>query len=146
MPRPKAPQGRPTDYTEELAATICNGLAEGHSLMSVLRDLQIPASTVFNWLHANPMFMENYTRARTTQADVLVEQILEIIDDKHDDPNSRRVRMDGRKWIAGKLRPKKYGEASQVDINLGGQRENPVELELKLSPSEAYKRMLGGDQ
>jgi len=146
MPRPKAPQGRPTTYTEEIATTICDGISCGKSLITVCKELDLSIGLVFRWLGAQQSFSEQYARARLTQADVLAEEILDIVDDRKDDPNSRRVRMDARKWYAGKLRPKRYGEASQVDVNLGGQRENPVELELKLSPSEAYKRMLGGDQ
>jgi hypothetical protein len=137
--------GRPSSYTEEVADAICDGMALGRSLMAVLRDLDIPASTVFNWLHANPTFMEKYARAREAQADYIAEEILDISDDLRDDPNSRRIRVDARKWYAGKMRPKKYGDSSQVDVNLGGQRDNPIELQVKLDPAEAYKRLLGGD-
>lgn len=35
-----------------------------------------------------------------------------------------RLRVDTRKWIASKLKPKKYGEASQVTVS--GDQDNPL--------------------
>jgi hypothetical protein len=37
-------------------------------------------------------------------------EIISIADDPTDDYNSRRVRVDARKWSASKLMPKKYGD------------------------------------
>src|SRR3954465_3102581 len=137
-----------TTFTQELADSICRGLADGHSLMKVCKDLGTPRHSVLQWLE-NPKheaFRRQYAQARELQADYLAEEILVIADDHKGDPdaNSRRLRVDARKWYAGKLRPKKYGEASQIDLNVGGQIGNPLTLEVKLSPEEAYKRMLGG--
>jgi len=136
-----------TTFTQELADSICQGLADGHSLMKVCKDLGTPRHSVLQWLE-NPKheaFRRQYAQARELQADYLAEEILVIADDHKGDPdaNSRRLRVDARKWYAGKLRPKKYGEASQIDLNVGGQLGNPLTLEVKLSPEEAYKRMLG---
>jgi hypothetical protein len=44
------------------------------------------------------------------RADRLASEILEIADDPSDDANSRRVRVDARKWVAAKLMPRKYGD------------------------------------
>ena len=35
-----------------------------------------------------------------------------------------RLRVDSRKWIAAKLKPKKYGDRT----TLAGDKENPVEV------------------
>ena len=86
------------------------------------------ASTVFKWLVDNRAFSEQYARAREAQADSLFDEMLEIADDARNDWMERRgeedagwvangehiqrsrLRLDARKWMAGKLRPKKYGE------------------------------------
>src|SRR3954470_19452968 len=142
-----AGRGQPTTFTQDLADAICQGLASGQSLMRVCKDLGTPHYSVLQWLRQpkREAFRIQYAQARELQADYLAEEILVIADDHKSDPdaNSRRLRVDARKWYAGKLRPKKYGEASQIDVNVGGQLGNPLTLEVKLSPEEAYKRMLG---
>jgi len=40
----------------------------------------------------------------------MAEDIVEISDDKTDDPQSRRVRVDARKWLLSKMRPEKYSD------------------------------------
>jgi hypothetical protein len=130
--------GRPSLYTPELAADICARLAEGESMRSICRGEGMPAlSTVFLWLGNNPQFLEQYTRAREAQADALFEDVLEIADDARNDWMERngegdsgwiangehlqrsRLRIDARKWMAGKLRPKKYGEKLGLDGDIG---------------------------
>lgn len=126
--------GRPSTFTEETAAAICAKLAEGESLRSICRDDDMPGlSTVFQWLAARPVFAEQYARAREAQADALFEDILEIADDGRNDWMERRgeddagwvvngehlqrsrLRIDARKWMAGKLRPKTYGDKSLIE-------------------------------
>lgn len=131
--------GRPSTFSQEIADKICEGIAEGKSLRAMLReDETLPASsTCFRWLAQNKEFSEQYTRAREAQADVLFDEILEIADDGRndsytdDDGQERtnqdviarsRLRVDARKWMAGKLRPKKYGEK----LELAGDPQNPL--------------------
>lgn len=137
--------GRPSTYTQEIADTICERIADGESLRSILRDDNQPASsTVFKWLTENKSFSEQYTRAREAQADVLFDEILNIADDgKNDtytdgDGNVRtnqdviarsRLRVDARKWMAGKLRPKKYGEK----LELAGDPDRPLNANLTVT-------------
>lgn len=67
-------------------------------------------ATVFNWLHTHESFVEQYARAKSEGSDAMVEDMHAIADDETLDHNSRRIRVDTRKWIASKLKPKKYGE------------------------------------
>src|SRR5262249_9536395 len=81
----------------------------------------------------NEAFREQYARAREAQADVLFDEILDIADNasndwmQANDPNNpgwrqnseairrSQLRIDTRKWMAGKLRPKKYGDATRLE-------------------------------
>jgi hypothetical protein len=130
-----APIGRPSSYTPELADLICERLADGESLRAICSEDAMPAkSTVFKWLCENPDFSDQYARARETQADSLFDDILTIADTPvigektktHPDGSvevqtgdmieHRRLRVDARKWMAGKLAPKKYGEKITQEV------------------------------
>jgi hypothetical protein len=122
--------GRPSGFTQEVADAICERLAEGESLRSICAGDDMPnKATVFRWLAAHKEFSDQYARAREAQADALFDEILDIADDGRNDTytdedgNERtnqdviarsRLRVDSRKWMAGKLRPKVYGDKLAV--------------------------------
>jgi len=127
---------RPSDYSENLASKICEMIADGKSLRSICQDDDMPAqSTVFKWLGDNSSFSEQYAHAREAQADALFDEILHISNTpvigekvkvdaegkeevtRGDMIEHRRLQIDARKWMAGKLRPKKYGDRLDVDLN-----------------------------
>ncbi|WP_343828701.1 hypothetical protein [Brevundimonas olei] len=108
-----------------MADAICERLADGESLRSICSDDEMPAkSTVFKWLGLIPAFADQYARARETQADSLADDIVDIADNKALEPNDKRVRIDARKWLAGKLRPKAYGD--KVAVVGGDKTDAPI--------------------
>lgn len=135
--------GRHTEYTEDMADAICERIALGESLRAICRDESMPAmSTVFKWLTQQESFAEQYAHAREEQAETLADEIVAIADeectmvraDKHgakDDDGEgnvevvfdatavarNRLRIDARKWVASKLKPKKYGDKIQSEIS-----------------------------
>ena len=118
--------GRPSDYTQELADSICARLADGMSLRTICKAEDMPdASTVFRWLRTKPDFCEQYTRAKEESTEALSEDMLEIADDKNGDPQRDRLRIETRKWLASKLKPKKYGD--KVDLTHSAPGGGPVQ-------------------
>lgn len=112
-----AKMGRPSDFTEELALKICDLLSDGTSLRKICAKAEMPAKiTVLKWLATKPEFAAQYNAAREMQADSIFDEIKDIADDRKLDAQDKRVRIDARKWIAGKMRPKKYGDRSEVDL------------------------------
>ena len=126
-----------SSFTQELADELCRRLTEGRSLRSICLDEDMPAkSTVLGWLARNehPGFLDQYACAREIQADCLVDETIDIADDGTNDWMERhsedganigwrengealrrsQLRIDTRKWIAGKMRPKKYGDATMI--------------------------------
>lgn len=104
-----------TIFSQELADRICAELAEGQSLRTICKAEGMPTKTaVFNWLRVNETFREQYAIAKQESADAFVEEMLDIADDLTDEAQSRRVRVDTRKWIASKLKPKKYGDKLEL--------------------------------
>lgn len=110
----KNPGGRPTIFSEELADTICERLALGESLRAICRDDDMPAmATIFRWLGANERFRDQYAHAREAQADALADDILDIADtakETNEAVRKAQLRIESRKWIAAKLKPKKYND------------------------------------
>jgi hypothetical protein len=110
--------GRPSLYTPEVADSICERLAEGESLRSICRDEAMPAlSSVFKWLNLHAEFADQYTRAREEQAEALADEIVGIADNDCMEVEDSavltardRLRVEARKWVASKLKPKKYGD------------------------------------
>lgn len=147
--------GRPTIYSDELAKTICQRLAEGESLRAICRDEIMPAkSTVLAWcLDSKHPFSDQYARARDIQADTLADELLEIADDgtndwveketrngsmilcDHEHIQRSRLRVDTRKWIASKLKPKRYGEK----LSIAGHDGGPINPTLESKWAETLK-------
>lgn len=51
------------------------------------------------------------------RSEKLADEIVGIADDPLLDPNDKRIRVDARKWIASKLKPKKYGDRIAHDVD-----------------------------
>jgi hypothetical protein len=82
-------------------------------------------NAIMEWKIRHPEFGSQYALAKSNQADLLAEEIIEISDDASRDyivdaeGNEKfnpehvarsRLRVDSRKWIACKLLPKIYGD------------------------------------
>lgn len=123
MPR----TGRPTDYSEELVSLICQRISGGESLRKICSSEGMPViNTVWTWLNKYADFSQRYARAREEQADLFAEEIIELADmamEAKDNVQAQayRLRVDARKWVASKLKPKSYGD--RVEANISGALE-----------------------
>ncbi|MCI0599950.1 MAG: terminase small subunit protein [Beijerinckiaceae bacterium] len=144
--------GRPSSFTQKTADIICERLANGESLRAITRDKDMPSDvTVMKWLRDFPEFLQQYVRARELQADAIFDECLDIADDSRNDwilrngeraPDTEaiqraRLRIDTRKWMAGKLRPKKYGD--KLDLTHAGADGGPIETKDVSLPQLARK-------
>ena len=108
-------------------------------------------STIFKWLNDYKEFSEQYARAKEAQADAFAEEILDIADDGTNDwveihgrdgentgwrENGEAIRrsvlrVDARKWLMGKLKPKKYGDKVQAEVT--GADGGPIETAIAVT-------------
>lgn len=128
--------GRPSSYSHKIAEKICLLISsESKGLRAICNEHDdLPsAKTVYGWLgdEDKKEFRNLYARAKDSQVEILVDEIIEISDftandtietDKGPIPDNEwiarsRLRVDSRKWIAAKLMPKKYGDRLEVDLN-----------------------------
>jgi hypothetical protein len=115
-------RGRHIVFREELADIVLDRLASGESLRAICRDPTMPdGSTIRKWIARLPDFAKQYAIAREEQADSIFDETLDIADRVPPEaPNEEiqraRLRIDTRKWVAGKLRPKKYGDLLKHEV------------------------------
>ena len=71
--------GRPTKYSPELAAKICDQVAAGGMLTKICEQEGMPArKTVYEWQRADPDFRAAYARAREQWCEHYEEIVLEL--------------------------------------------------------------------
>jgi hypothetical protein len=97
-------------YTDDLAAAICEHIADGLSLKEVCDLAGMPSrATAYKWLGEHASFAAMYARARDERADLIADEIVSIADNDPD-PARARVRIEARKWWAAKVNPRRYGD------------------------------------
>ena len=137
--------GRPSLYNDMVVDKLCRLIATSnkglHHICKNNPDLP-EYKTIFNWLNDPDKkdFLHKYVRAREEQAEYLADEIIEIADDSSRDTivtddgreifnqefaQRSRIRIDARKWIASKLKPKKFGDK----MILSGDKDNPITVE-----------------
>lgn len=115
----------------------------GRSIKNILDDDTYPISrsTFYSWLNENPDRIELYKKATEIRADGIFDDMLEISDDRSKDyyydvngnrqqsmvaVNRSRLQLDTRKWVLGRMNPKKYSE--KLDITSGGDKLKVVPI------------------
>lgn len=121
-------------FSQEIFDEICVRIAEGESLRKICKDDKMPSLVaVWKWLNNSEELVKQYTRAREEQAETFVDEILDIADDNKDDTSidengkliinqeviaRSRLRVDSRKWIASKLKPKRFGDYTKIQAEV----------------------------
>ncbi len=131
---------------------ICERIAEGESLRSVLRSENMPtAKTFYEWIDSDPEMVKQYARATELRAEVLFEDALNIADSvgqdiieqpdgtlatNHNVINRDRLRIDTRKWFLSKIMPKKYGDKLELDNKHSGELTINDKIITTLTPEQ----------
>jgi len=123
MPR----NGRQT-YTPEIAERICDGLMDGMSLVKICQAENMPhRRTVLRWWEKDPDFATKCARARTLQADLMDDMIIDLINSvTPESASADRVKLAALTWRAAKLAPKKYGD--KLDLTHAAPDGGPVQF------------------
>lgn len=133
---------RPFDFRQDIADEICRDLISGMSLRKICDNETMPQQhRVYQWLNENETFREQYARAREAYADVVFDECMDIADEAsndfdrdedgnviidHDAINRAKLRIDTRKWMLGKMKPKKYGEKLDVVSSDGSMKPTQI--------------------
>ena len=132
MPAPKEyDRDKIMDYVCDELATSSRGLG---NILKEAKDKVPTYSQVMRWIDEDEVLRDRYARAKEAQADFMADEMLDIADDGRNDWMKRqqangesvdvlnneviqrsKIRIDTRKWLASKLKPKKYSEKLQTE-------------------------------
>lgn len=129
---------RPSKYNQQIANKILGLISEGNSLREICKSKDMPSeAAVYRWLNKLETFRSNYVRACEDRTEVRVEQIAEIEQEmirevkECDDSKlanalvqAYKQKIDDIKWIASKLKNKKYGDR----LALAGDDSSPLQI------------------
>jgi hypothetical protein len=117
--------GRPSfEWTPAMEEEILAGIVAGKAIRQVVLEGSeaLPSvDTIYRRLATDKGFSERYTHAREMQQDTYAEEIVAIADGLHPlfvgkEADEKRLAIETRKWIMGKLRPKKYNDKIIAEI------------------------------
>lgn len=121
MAAPKTGKFAPKQRTPKLVNAILDTISTQRiSNAEACKQHGIGITLWKEWLSDDDDLAARYVRAKEAQMELMADEILTIADDREEDANSRRVRVDSRKWLLSKLMPKKYGDKLNVDAKVDG--------------------------
>jgi hypothetical protein len=150
--KPRKKIGRPSKYTPELAAEICERLSNGEPLRQICRDDHMPAwQKIYEWMGRDEALSGAIARAREQGADAIAEEALEILDSPPEYVLTKqgeavdsgyvtwqRNRAEMRLKLLAKWHPKKYGDRQIIS----GDKDNPLEVKADITVFETILQNL----
>jgi hypothetical protein len=135
-------------WSEDVLEAVLVNIAMGATVKQACTDVEMQGSiaSFYSLILRDPTMREAYDEARTIQAEKMaIDDIIEIADETENDEtwdgkgnaaavNRARLKVDSRKWIAGKLNFKRFGDKQQVDLEANIVVDHAARLE------EARKR------
>lgn len=121
------------EFDRERYDKIIELIEDGMSLRKALREVHLKNSTFYDWIDSDENLRKRYARATEERAEALIDEAMDIVDDKSQDIKTvvkngeeielvnneaiqrSKLRYEARQWLAGKLRPKKYGNKIEVE-------------------------------
>lgn len=148
---------KPEDASAELMAAICGG----SHLAEFCRVKGLAYQTVRDWIDADKGRSGMYARAREDRADKIADEIVAISDeidvkaatDEHGEVRlsldaaavaRNRLRVDARKWVASKLKPRVYGDKLDVTQELTVKNLSDEQLQAEIERLSAKINAAGG--
>ena len=115
-------------FSEELFNSICEKIASSSiGLHDACKSLGVSSRSFYRWIAEDEDLRHKYAHAREEQADFLADEIVKISNGEgiDDTPfvgrnfiDRDRLKVEARKWVASKLKPKKYGDKLETETKL----------------------------
>ena len=138
--------GRPSVFTPEIAAEICERIAMDESLIKICESDHMPSTnTVYRWLNDDDKqgFRDDYVRARGNQAHTVADQAKKVREDLLAgliDHQTANALLNFIKWETGKRNPKSYGDKQTLEHT--GADGGPIQSQATIKVTEAPPEVL----
>lgn len=113
---------RPSEYDFELCKLICDDVANGENIISVLKESSYPSwSTFRRWKNENEELRTLYVNSQQDKGIALENEIDDVmlsLKTKEIDPASANVLIQTLKWKMAKFYPKMFGD--KIDVEQSG--------------------------
>lgn len=117
---------RPSEYDFEICKEICDQIAEGDNIISILKQSNYPAWPTFRrWKNENEELRTLYISSQQDKAQALENEIDDVMQSLRDgdiDSRSANVLIQTYKWKMAKFYPKMFGD-KQI---LSNDEDNPI--------------------
>ena len=157
-------RAKPVRFSTKLEDEICQRIATGESLRKICSSEGTPRlETVLRWVldEDHEFDTERYMLARKCQAEVLFDEMIDIVDDGSNDWMERetkggskivsidhehvarsRLRFDARRWMLARMDPKRFSEKVEIkqDTTVSGTVKSVPHLDV--SKLDAGQRQL----
>ena len=119
--------GRPSiEFTPELEQEIVDRIVSGESISEILKDVGISPRTFYRRRVQDSDFGAIITRAQEEAQEAFVDSIESLIPTiDADNYNAVKTQMWARMWVAGKRKPKRYGD--KVEQFISGPDGGPIQ-------------------
>lgn len=111
------PKGSAT-FSPEIGDQICELMAEGMSAVRACNKAGVAMRTFYRWQREMPDFMAQVSRAREDQADTFADQMCDIAE-FDEDVQRAKLKIDARKWVASRMKPKSWGDRVTTEHEAG---------------------------
>ena len=115
--RPKHKQKRAPRITrnDKLGMRLCEHISAGFTDAQACAREGVSYQFFWEWKRDDKAFASVANEARERRTDLLADGFLAIADDSTITTDERRVMLDARKWLMGKLSPRKYGDKMGIE-------------------------------
>lgn len=112
------------------AARLLELVAAGTTVPKACAALGVKREAFWH-LHARDgAFRDAVFQARLMGVEALADEILELADNRLQDPKDRALAIEARKWLLTKLMPRRYGDKLDLSVNHGRTIESMTDAEI----------------
>lgn len=112
--------GRPSEFSDDAETAILDVIREGGTLDEAAIAAKVTRQTICRWLQDDVEFRDKYVQAREDQGDWFADKIASIALDPSREGSDITARVNALKWLAGKRKPKVYGDKVTQELTGAG--------------------------
>lgn len=123
---------RPSEYDFELCKKICDEVANGENIISVLKESSYPSwSTFRRWKNENEELRTLYVNSQQDKGIALeneIDDIMQSLKEGEMEASVGNVLIQTLKWKMAKFYPKMFGDKLDVDHTSKGEKITAISI------------------